>query len=94
MYKAEAPNNEYYLVANKTMEQAEADAKEYEQTRHGGAFAKKIRTARGGLDNLKAQDVSYIRDLILSGRGLWNIIPNLYAVGYERGQKDARKAKA
>ena len=79
-----------YRVSTSSIEEAQERAAQYEATRRGATFAKKLQTAWAGLDTLGVNDLQYCKDLIEAGASFADVLPNLYAVGYERGLKAGR----
>ena len=81
---------EHYRVSSTSIEAATARIKEFEQSRHGAGFKKHLREADAGRDTITANDLQYLRDLLEVGE-YFTVLTGLYSLGYERGQKAARK---
>ena len=81
----------YKVFEGETTEQAQARAAAFEATTRGAAFAKKLQTATAGHDRLGAAELAYTRDRYLIDMDLLDILCGLYSIGYERGQRDAKR---
>lgn len=84
---------QHFRVSNVIIEEAEERIANFESTRHGKAFARKMRECKVGDNTLYSSDLAYLRDRLEAHADYWDVLGGLYSLAYERGQKAERKKR-